>query len=258
MKPLLIVCGIALFFITYGFLRKTPENEARVPVTPTVTLQPTPVTPPAITFSGMTYAYGLLPAAGKNISLIPNFEKRLPSETLLSSHSCTALINGGFYDTTYKPLGYFFTDGKEISPSRKSALFNGYISVSDNGIASISADPPDSPGIALQSGPILMQNTDVMPLKIIHDEHARRMIAAVTAEGAIVFITVYNPESVFEGPLLGDLPVILRDIAKRESIHIEEALNLDGGSASAFYTATVKLSELTPVGSVFCIKSRVQ
>ncbi len=93
-----------------------------------------------------------------------------------------------------------------------------------------------------------------MPLVIQHDEPARRTIAAKTRDNTYVFLTVYDENSVFGGPLLSDLPSAVEEISNREEFRIADAINLDGGSASAFYNGDANLSELTSVGSIFCIK----
>ncbi|KKW11013.1 MAG: hypothetical protein UY49_C0010G0009, partial [Microgenomates group bacterium GW2011_GWC1_49_7] len=78
------------------------------------------------------------------------------------------------------------------------------------------------------------------------------MVAAKTGEG-FLFLTVYKEDSVFEGPLLADLPKVIQKINTEENLGIVDALNLDGGSASAFDNGETSLSELTPVGSLFCV-----
>lgn len=84
------------------------------------------------------------------------------------------------------------------------------------------------------------------------------MAAAVTLSQQIVFMTIYTADAVFGGPLLGDLPAFVDAIAKRESLPFVSAINLDGGSASAYSSKNVSLDELTPVGSIFCIKEKSQ
>jgi hypothetical protein len=41
-------------------------------------------------------------------------------------------------------------------------------------------------------------------------------------------------------------------ISEKLGWSVTEAINLDGGTASAFYTDKVYLKELNPVGSAFC------
>jgi len=156
-------------------------------------------------------------------------------------------INGGFYDTANKPLGLFRIGETVLAKQIQSNLLNGFLS--DDGITV--AVPTGR--FVLQSGPLLIQRGNPLPLKIQNDEHARRMVAAKTGEG-FLFLTVYKEDSVFEGPLLADLPKVIQKINTKENLGIVDAINLDGGSASAFKNAETTLSELTPVGSLFCIK----
>ena len=80
------------------------------------------------------------------------------------------------------------------------------------------------------------------------------MAAAKTMDNELLFLTVYSGDSVFDGPLLADLPLVIEKISDEEKLDIAEAINLDGGSASSFYQGETTISELTPVGSLFCIK----
>ena len=90
-------------------------------------------------------------------------------------------------------------------------------------------------------------------LSILDDKPGRRVVVA-QAENKIYFIAFYNNNSVYLGPNLSDLPQLLKMFAQKRKTTILNALNLDGGAASAFHTDNFSLPELTPVGSFFCIK----
>jgi uncharacterized protein YigE (DUF2233 family) len=210
--------------------------------------------PKTITFGGRTYAYASIKTYAADISLIPNFTQKTSVESMRDTYQCAQAVNGGFYDTKNTPLGYFLTDSY-THPQMQSALFNGYFTVSSGNEASITSSLPTHPlRIGLQSGPLLFMNNQVQSLRIQNDENARRIVAAITDDGGVLFIVLYTAESPFNGPLLADLPSLLSAVNTTELLHIVSALNLDGGSASAFFSPDTTLSELTPSGSVFCIK----
>lgn len=214
---------------------------------------PTP-TPAPVTQNADPFTYSLIKPAG-SVRLIPNFTQKRDSGSLIDANGCRAAINGGFYDTDAKPLGFFYTDGTIIGKQIRSALVNGFFAADEQEIPFISAVLPDiTYGFALQTGPLLFMNGEKLPLVIQNDEPVRRMVAAKTTDNRIIFITVYNGNSVYEGPRLADLPEIISGINAKENLEISDAVNLDGGSASAFYNGDTRLSELTPVGSLFCIK----
>ncbi|OGG29574.1 hypothetical protein A3A63_03130 [Candidatus Gottesmanbacteria bacterium RIFCSPLOWO2_01_FULL_46_9] len=262
MKPVLFITAfcIALIVIvvTAAQLDRPQQPHAAALVsTPTPTARPS-LTHKTVEWEGETYAYAFTQATPSRISLIANFSPRLDAATIMRSHDCQSAINGGFYDTNNKPLGYFKTQGKTMGTPTVSALFNGFFSIDQLGVVSVAHEIPQNPLLAVQTGPLLIESGETIPLRIKNDERARRMIGAVSTSQAVLFLTVYNPEAVFEGPRLGDLPEIVKKIGYLESLAITSAINFDGGSASAFYSDTTKLSELTPIGSLFCVKSQVQ
>jgi uncharacterized protein YigE (DUF2233 family) len=171
----------------------------------------------------------------------------------MSENNCVSAVNGGFYDKQNRPLGYFQSNGKTFTPKIDSDLLNGFLWENASGSAVISRELPNTTVIfALQTGPMLMFDEKTLLLSINNDSRARRMVAGKNMYNQLVFFTVYNGDSVYDGPLLTDLPSVIQAIGTKENLNIAEAINLDGGSASAFYSGDTRLSELTPVGSLVC------
>jgi len=234
------------YAIMIRFMISNKKNIAEI--LPVPTTQPLP-TPKIKRVDQYAYAY----VTAGSLSLIPNFSDRFAAQTIYEENDCKAVINGGFYDKQNKPLGLFQVGDKTYGKQLDSDLLNGFVWMDASGTAVISSElSPQPVQFALQTGPMLLFNGNVLPLSIHNDAPARRMVAAKNSE--LIFLTVYNPDSVFDGPLLGDLPKIVQEISQKENLHISEAINLDGGSASAFYSEETKLSELTPVGSLFCLR----
>jgi uncharacterized protein YigE (DUF2233 family) len=264
-RVLIIVFCIFISLVVLLLIKRSriePKTSAPLPA-PSLSQEGTPVhaspvPSKTVSVDGQIYVYALMRTDPSKVTLIANFTDRLDTTSLMRKHACRMGINGGFYDTDTKPLGLFVTEGETVHIDSENALFNGFLSIDQKDKETILPDPPTLTRIALQTGPLLIQKGEPLPLRIKNDEHARRMVGATTTDGQSVFLTVYNPEAVFEGPLLGNLPDAVREISSLESIPIDAAINLDGGSASAFYSDATKLSELTPIGSLFCIKSRVQ
>lgn len=197
------------------------------------------------------------------ISLIPNFKEKEAAFSIADKYGCKSLTNGGFYvqstqDSSYStqnsPIGLFVTDSKKIGEFNQNSLFNGFFKISKNEVPLITTEgTSDNFRIALQSGPILFKNGFPTKLSILDDKPGRRIVVA-QGENKIYFIAFYNNNSVYLGPNLSDLPELLKMFAQKTKITIINALNLDGGAASAFHTDSFSLPELTPVGSFFCIK----
>lgn len=255
-----LIIGLSVFVFGMYFWRKGPIGTIQPKASSSLSITATPTQAPEssvklVTINNETYAYGLIRTSAAHVKLIPNYGKRIDFATIFTSAHCTQGTSGGFYDTDYAPLGLVAVDGQIIQPAQPNELFNGYFLVNPDNQASISAELfGGALRIGLQSGPLLIQEGTPTTLHIKNDEHERRIAVTVSKDNSIVFIAVYTAASVFEGPLLSDVPTIVQTIGNMESLTITDALNLDGGSASAFWSNDTKLSELTPVGSLLCIQ----
>lgn len=262
MKKLIVIISAILLVSLAGYATIYQYLKANSPTVPVPIATPSPLPTKiekrvqSVSYKNEQYAYSYFIVQNPaNLSLIPNFSHPKDAESLMSENNCTSVINGGFYDKQNKPLGFFQANEKEFGAKLDSELVNGFVWADASGSALISTELPTLTfRFALQTGPVLIFNGKVQPLRINNDTPSRRMIAARNND--LLFLTVYNENSVYEGPLLGDLPQIIRLISDKESLGIEDAINLDGGTASAFYTGDTKLSELTSVGSLFCQKSK--
>lgn len=210
----------------------------------------------SITWQDKSYqAYYVKVEDASKVDLIANFEEKLTAEQIKVKYNCVSLVSGGFYTTDAKPTGFFLSDEKTLRNFISSKLFDGVLSVNDFATPRITRDvPKDHLKFGLQTGPILLENAAFLKLNLNNDEAARRVLAAVTGENILYFIVIYNPEQVYDGPYLADSPGILSEIGKLTGISFADAVNLDGGSASAFYAGEQTFSELSSVGSAFCIK----
>lgn len=257
MKRILVgIVGISIFIGVGLLILPHQYSPSKTTVRlPTPTLTATVRAPKTITYGNQTYVYDIITSHAADISLIANFTERTTVASIIDTYQCAQAVNGGFYDTHNIPLGFFASD-TYTHPQIRSALFNGYFTISNNNEASIASSlSAGSLRAGLQSGPLLFTNNLIQLLHIKDDENARRVVAATTNDDTVLFIILYTEESTFNGPFLTDLPSLIDELNSKESLHIVNALNLDGGSASAFYSPDTKLSELTPVGSVFCIRN---
>ena len=142
-----------------------------------------------------------------------------------------------------------------LSKSIENTLFNGYFVLTKNNKVTIEKSYlGESIRIGLQTGPLLIQDERSQKLNLVSDKNARRIVAALTNKNELYFIAFYDKESVFLGPLLVDLPGLVSKIQDEMDVKFISAINLDGGSASAFFNEEIQLSELTPIGSFFCEK----
>lgn len=208
----------------------------------------------SIEVDGKEYVYAWIQISNpENLFLVPNFEEKYTLSEIVSKYSCKNVASGGFYTETNSPIGLFISEAGKLSNEVESELFNGYFTLTKKNAATISRTYlGESVRIGLQTGPILFYNGVVQGLTLTSDKMARRNVVALTKESEIYFITFYDKESVFIGPLLVDLPEIVNSIQSEIGVEFNSVINLDGGTASALYSQDIQLSELSPVGSFFC------
>lgn len=189
------------------------------------------------------------------IRLLANFAEKKTSREIFEEEDCLALVNGGFYTPESTPTGLFISEAVQIKSFVVSQLSNAVFSVNDFETPRITRMPPEDPlRLAVQAGPLLVENGNIQDLKLVRDEQARRVVVGVTGSNETVFVVFYNQASTFTGPRLDDLPELLVAFQQKAGLSLADVMNLDGGAASSFITQDVSLLEVSPIGSYFCIK----
>lgn len=207
-------------------------------------------------FDGVTYQYALFKVDDlSKLNLIANFDTKKKADDVYKKNGCRYLANGGFYAEGGKPIGLFVSNEEEQNGWVANRLFDGILSVNDFNTPRITRSVPEDHLImAVQTGPVIKENDGLVKLAVRNDKPERRMLAGVDGSNALYFLTVYQREQNFSGPLLNKLPRVLEQIEKNEGIVMADAVNLDGGTASSFITPDLNLTELTLVGSFFCLR----
>lgn len=183
----------------------------------------------------------------KRLQLFSNLEQKLGSAELIKINSCSFLVNAGFYDEQNQHLGWFQVNGRELSRRRESRLFDGFLSIVA-GRAAIDFSPAPAADYGVQSGPVLVHQGQPLKLKLKDDQLRRRIVAAINSDDQLIFMVILSPQSDYAGPLLTDLPEVVLAI----NPNIVSAINLDGGSASAFIDPELSLKEYQRLGGYFC------
>lgn len=179
---------------------------------------------------------------GENLTLIPNYTQKKAVKDLVAENNCKAGINGGFYDENNLPLGWLFWGGNLVQKPRNSDLFNGSVWQDMKGKINIGyADVPKDVTWGFQTGPRLIEQGKKVSLNLESDKAARRSVLGVSTEGKVSLVSVPD--------------IYLGELAdKIASLNFWEAINLDGGRASAFWDGSNLVPELEPVGSFICLK----
>jgi len=248
----LLAAGAVFYFVRSNLTNKTQA----IPVGTPKAAEKTVDVSGEVELDGNKYAYAYFKVEDMDkLSLISNLSEKKTSDEVFSENGCKKLINGGFYSTSETSLGLFINDGKTLTNWTKNTTLNAVLSVNYFATPRVTRDvPEDSLRIALQSGPILIENASVLPIRAANDNTARRSVAAVSGSNELYFLIIYSPTQMFEGPSLKVLPEVVKLISEKMGVAFADAVNLDGGSASAFIFGKEKLSELTLVGSFFCEK----
>ena len=184
----------------------------------------------------------------------PN-EPRVDLEEVMGRGNFLAGVNGGYFDPDYKPIGLLIVDGTMIAPLQKARLLSGVLSASVkkvqiSRVAEFSI--AQKPEAAVESGPMIVDlGKSVRGLESTRG--ARRTFAAVGAgdKAALGFCSDVT---------LADLSNILASISIPD-FKIQRALNLDGGSSSAFWfkranRSAFSISEEKPVRDFVAIVPR--
>jgi uncharacterized protein YigE (DUF2233 family) len=262
--PLIILIFLLGIGVTLQFLiteKSTREVLSLKAPTPTVTPTIIPLAKVInITYQSIPYTILAFPIeATASVSLIPNFTQKEFPENVASQSNCMVAINGGFYTGANKPLGLFYQDETLTNQYAKSGVANGFFVQTKLGQRFIThLTPTELTGLdfAMQTGPFIKVNPK--GLGIINDSRSRRSLLGVDEENKVYLISIRNSNSSFGGPYLSDIPIIFNQQELQQELPLVQILNLDGGSASFFYSSDGEneytLPALSPVGSVICVK----
>jgi uncharacterized protein YigE (DUF2233 family) len=156
-------------------------------------------------------------------------EPRLDLEEAMSRGNFIAAVNGGYFDPDYKPIGLLVADGTIIAPLQKARLLSGVLSASArkvqiSRVAEFSL--AQKPEAAVECGPMIVDlGKSVRGLESTRP--ARRTFAATGAGDKAVL-------GFCSDVTLADLSSILATVLAPD-FKVQRALNLDGGSSSAFW-----------------------
>jgi phosphodiester glycosidase len=162
----------------------------------------------------------------------------------MAHEKCVAGVNGGYFSSDFAPIGLLISDGKIIAPFQRARLITGVLSESAHGVQILRVrefSRREKTGAAVQCGPFLVDHYKAV-LGLNDSQAARRTFAAtVTNDRALL--------GVCSEISLAELAAILTTTRLADDLKIQRALNLDGGSSSAFWFAREN-------GSAFSIREQ--
>lgn len=190
----------------------------------------------------------------QNLFLFSNVLSKKSASKLFLEKNCESVVSGGFYTKEDKHIGLFISEFQQIASEHKNSFYNGFVSIFPNSETSVSSLPPENPRISIQSGPLIVKDSEPKKLYLKNDESARRIVVATTEnKSELLFLAIYDSENNLFGPTLVQLPEYIVAVSNERKLKIVNALNLDGGSHSAFITKSIEILEAQNAGSIFCL-----
>jgi uncharacterized protein YigE (DUF2233 family) len=183
----------------------------------------------------------------------PGNARRL--DEVMKERGCLAGVNGGYFHPDTTPLGLVVSEGRKVHPLERARLLSGLLVMNGKEpallrVGEFSRAAPLSD--ALQAGPFLVDRGE--PVRGLDaTKQARRTVVLTDDSGRYGLTVAESPVT------LADLAAIL---ATRGIVHesrVVRALNLDGGSSSAFWARTssgeVYLREAKRVRNFLCVSA---
>jgi len=188
----------------------------------------------------VTFELAIFSAKSCALRIIDNPDgERLAGMMKREKYVCA--VNGGYFDEQFKPIGLRIVNSQMLTPLKRARLITGVLLASPHGVQIVHArefSQRQKIEAAIQCGPFLVDRSQRVG-GLNNSEHARRTFAATAMNGRALL-------GVCSDVSLADLAAILATTRIAADLKIQRALNLDGGSSSAFWFAREN-------GSVFSI-----
>jgi hypothetical protein len=150
----------------------------------------------------------------------------------MKPEKCLAGTNGGYFDAKFNPIGLRINNGETISPLRRARLLTGVLAVSPHQVEIMRTrefSPKQKLLTAIQCGPFLVDLCQAV--RGLDDSRLARRTFAATSTGGRAALGVCSDIS------LADLAMLLATTSLVKDFKMRRALNLDGGSSTAFWFA---------------------
>ena len=157
---------------------------------------------------------------------------------------CDAGVNGGYFSSDFAPIGLLISGSRMIAPLQRARLITGVLSASARGVQILRVrefSRREKISAAVQCGPFLVDHYELV--RGLDDSTAARRTFAATVTNDRALLGVCSEIS------LAELAAILTTTPLADDLKIQRALNLDGGSSSAFWFARKN-------GSAFSIREQ--
>ncbi len=166
---------------------------------------------------------------------------------VMKREKCVCGVNGGYFDANFEPIGLRIANAQTITPLRRARLITGVLMTSPRGVQIVRArefSPHQKIVAAIQCGPFLVDASQ--RVRGLNESAVARRTFAATARNDRALLGFCSEVS------LAELATVLATVPIAADLKIERAINLDGGSSSAFWFArengsAFSISEQKPV-----------
>jgi phosphodiester glycosidase len=165
------------------------------------------------------------------LRVIDNPDRQTLAGTM-KREKCACGVNGGYFDEEFAPIGLRIVNEQIIAQLRRARLITGVLLASPRGLQIVRArefSRPQKIAAAIQCGPFLVDASK--GVRGLSDSQQARRTFAATATHERALLGFCSEAS------LADLAMILAATPIAGDLRIERAMNLDGGSSSAFWFA---------------------
>lgn len=146
--------------------------------------------------------------------------------------NCVAGVNGGYFDPEFRPIGLRIIDGVSTSPLVRARLLTGVLAASARGVEIVRLSEFSKSRkyeAAIECGPFLVENGK--PVRSLNETRSARRTFAAVARGGVACLGVSSALT------LAQLADAVAALPLPNEAKISRALNLDGGSSTAFWIA---------------------
>ena len=185
----------------------------------------------AVSHDRATLDIALFPAKSATLRVIDNSGGSDSLAEVMLREKCAAGVNGGFFDTSFKPIGLRVIGGAMTSPLVRARLLTGVLCGSRRGIEIVRLaefSRRRKVDAAVECGPFLV-DAGAHVAGLDAKRSARRTFAAIGRGGKTALLGVATELT------LAQLSDVLAGHPFAKDFQIWRAMNFDGGSSSAFW-----------------------
>jgi len=168
------------------------------------------------------------------LRVVDDAEGTATLETAMRSHGCLAGVNGNYFHPDRTSLGLVISDGRKMHAQERAKLLSGILVVKAGGFSLLRTAefaPDAAVTQALQAGPFLVDRGAPVPgLEATRRAERTVVLADGKGNGALV---------VCDDVTLAEMAAILTTPGIFQELHVERALNLDGGSSTGMWVDAV-------------------